>query len=300
MKRALVFNIQKFSIHDGPGIRTTVFFKGCPLACRWCHNPESQRYEKEIIVHSERCTRCGRCQKKCPGQALEVVEEKLVYHVNACTQCEKCVDTCYQNAREIVGKTYTVPELMIEIEKDRPFYEQSGGGVTLSGGEVMTHIDFVEELVKNCKKQGISVAIDTCGYAPQESFMRIVEYVDVFLYDLKCMDNELHYYYTGQNNDLILKNLKNLSDCGANINLRLPLIEGVNTKDEHIEQVLDVIATLHIRDINLLPYHNMAMGKQGNLNSQYAAQAFSTPSDERLKEIQDKFIKANYNIKIGG
>ena len=300
MQRTLIFNIQKFSIHDGPGIRTTVFFKGCPLACQWCHNPESQSYSKEIVIDLERCTGCGRCQSNCPEQAIEMMTGQLIGDSKVCVYCESCVDACYHNAREVIGKAYTVQELMTEIEKDRPFYEQSGGGVTLSGGEVMTHIDFVEELVKTCKKQGISVAIDTCGYAPQESFIRIAKYVDVFLYDLKCMDNALHQRYTGQNNDLILANLKLLSNCGANINLRLPLISGVNTEDRHIEQILDFIHNLTIHSINLLPYHNLAARKYQKINKEYTGQTFSAPSDERLEGICRRFKEANYNIKIGG
>lgn len=288
MQRPLIFNIQKFSIHDGPGIRTTIFFKGCPLSCKWCHNPESQSYEKEILVHKERCTSCGRCQKNCPAGN------------KPCLSCESCVDACYHNAREVIGKAYTVQELVSEIQKDRPFYEQSGGGVTLSGGEVMTHIDFVEELVKACRQQGISVAIDTCGYAPWESFMRIIEDVDIFLYDVKCVDKEDHRKYIGKNNDLILENLKKLSDYGANINLRLPLIRGINTDDKHIEQVLDVISNLTITSINLLPYHNFAAGKYKKINMEYLSEIFSRPSDERVAEIQSRFKEANYKIKIGG
>lgn len=298
MQTALIFNIQKFSIHDGPGIRTTLFFKGCPLTCQWCHNPESQAYGKEILVHAERCTCCGRCQRSCFNKAIEMVEGQVIHDVDSCTHCESCIDECYHNAREVVGKAYTVQELMIEIAKDRPFYEQSGGGVTLSGGEVMTHIDFIEELVKSCKNEGISVAIDTCGYAPRENFIRIMENVDVFLYDLKCMDNELHRHYTGQGNDLILENLKTLSDLGATINLRLPLIAGINTDEGHIEQVLRFILNLNISSINLLPYHNMAAGKYHKKNSKHIK--FARPSDERLEEIQEIFKQANYKIKIGG
>ncbi|WP_378957156.1 trans-4-hydroxy-L-proline dehydratase activase [Pelosinus sp. sgz500959] len=300
MQTALIFNIQKFSIHDGPGIRTTLFFKGCPLACQWCHNPESQSYGNEILVNSERCTGCGRCQKNCPQGAIEIVEKQVIWDVTKCIQCGNCVNGCYYDGRQFVGKTYTVQDLMIEIEKDRPFYEQSGGGVTLSGGEVMTHIDFVEELVKACKEQGISVAIDTCGYAPQENFMRIMEYIDVFLYDLKCVDHKLHRQYTGKNNNLILENLKFLSDRGANINLRLPLIAGINTDDRHIQQIIDVIADLRISSINLLPYHNMGTGKYKKINMEYVGERFTRPSDERLAQIQDIFAQANYKIKIGG
>lgn len=300
MKSALIFNIQKFSVHDGPGIRTTVFFKGCPLTCQWCHNPESQSYEQEIVFHSNRCSSCGRCTKSCRQQAISMVEGQVVYDASRCIYCGVCVENCYNNSWEIMGKLYTVPQLMSEIVKDRPFYEQSGGGVTLSGGEVMTQIEFALELVKACKEQGISVAIDTCGYAPLENFSRILEHVDVFLYDIKLMDSKRHDYYIGMDNTLILENLKMLSSCGATISLRLPLIEGINTDDEHIHQVLDFIESLRIGVIHLLPYHDMAIGKYEQWNMECPVEKFFAPSNERLEEIRELFKQANYKVKIGG
>ena len=300
MKSALIFNIQKFSVHDGPGIRTTIFFKGCPLTCQWCHNSESQRYEQENLPHPNRCTSCGSCATQCPQQAIRMVEGHIFHDEECCTHCGVCADNCYHNAREIVGKTYTVPQLMLEIIKDRPFYEQSGGGVTLSGGEVMTQIEFALDLVKACKEQGISVAIDTCGYAPSENFMRILEYVDVFLYDIKLMDPQEHRQYTGKDNVLILHNLKLLSNCGANLNVRLPLVEGVNTDAAHIQQILDFIADLRISFIHLLAYHNMAIGKYEQWGIECPVDPFVAPSNERLEEIATMFQQANYKVKIGG
>jgi pyruvate formate lyase activating enzyme len=300
MSKALIFNIQKFSVHDGPGIRTTIFFKGCPLTCQWCHNPESQSYQKEILIDRERCSLCGRCKEHCSQQAIQMVNGKVLYNKNKCNYCESCVDYCYSNAREIAGQEYTVSELMIEIQKDKAFYEQSGGGVTLSGGEVMTQIGFVAELVEACKEQGISVVIDTCGYAPQESFLRIMENVDLFLYDIKIMDSNEHRQYMGQDNALILENLKLLSNKGATIQLRLPLIEGINTTDDHIQMIIDFISDLTIHSINLLPYHHMGKDKYKKLQMEYPLEQFSRPSEERLKEIQMMFIQKNYQVKIGG
>jgi len=300
MKSALIFNIQKFSVHDGPGIRTTIFFKGCPLACQWCHNPESQPSEQEVVHHSNRCTSCGSCAKSCSQQALLLVEGHVVYDGSRCTHCGVCAESCYNNAREVVGTRYTVPQLMTEILKDRPFYEQSGGGVTLSGGEVMTHIDFVQDLIKVCKQEGISVAIDTCGYASPDHFSRIWGNVDVFLYDIKLMDAKEHQHYTGQDNTLILENLKMLSSYGATIRLRLPLIEGINTDDEHIHQVLDFIASLKIGFIHLLPYHDMATGKYEKWKIKCPPEKFCAPSNKRLEEIREIFTENNYKVKIGG
>ncbi len=300
MQRALIFNIQKFSIHDGPGIRTTIFFKGCPLVCQWCHNPESQSYHTEIMVNLDRCTQCGQCEQHCPQRAITQQYGKLVYDRDRCTGCGTCIDYCYKNVREVVGKEYTVSELMLEIEKDRSFYEHSGGGVTLSGGEVMMQIDFVEQLIKACKDCGISVVIDTCGYAPSENFLRIVNDVDLFLYDIKLMDPDLHYRYTGQNNTLILKNLQILSDQGAKIDLRLPLIGDINTSNEEIQSVIDFASNLHIYSIHLLPYHNIAKGKYHKLDVEYCGETFLIPSDERLQAISAMFKNENYRIMIGG
>jgi pyruvate formate lyase activating enzyme len=300
MTAAVIVSIQKFSVHDGPGIRTTIFFKGCPLTCQWCHNPESQKAGKELVLHSARCTLCGQCQKNCRQQAIRIAGNRLSYDQSNCTYCERCIDHCYNEAREFVGKEVTVEELMVEIEKDRPFYEQSGGGVTLSGGEAMTQIDFVEELVTCCNEQGISVAVDTCGYAPRENFIRIMKQINVFLYDIKLMDPALHSQYTGRDNLLILENLELLSRNGAVINIRLPLLEGINTEDSHIQSIIDFISRLAIRSINLLPYHDMAKGKYGKLHLDYSAAAFSSPAEERLKEIQKMFEQANYQVKIGG
>lgn len=300
MQTALIFNIQKFSIHDGPGIRTTIFFKGCPLACRWCHNPESQSYHTEIMINPDHCTQCGQCEQNCPEQAITWQHDKLVYNRGRCNVCGTCIDTCYNNARELVGKEYTVPELMLEIEKDHSFYEHSGGGVTLSGGEVMVQIDFVEQLIKACRNRGISVVIDTCGYAPSGNFLRIVNAVDLFLYDIKLMEPDLHHQYTGQDNALILSNLRLVSDQGGKIDLRLPLIEGINTRDEDIQRVIDFARPLHIYSIHLLPYHDIGKGKYHKLSVEYCGDNFITPSSERLQEIAAMFKNEKYQITIGG
>lgn len=300
MKKGLVFSIQKFCVHDGPGIRTTVFFKGCPLACPWCHNPESQCYEKEILVNPDLCTLCGRCQAVCPSGAIEIIKGNLTYNQEKCNGCGSCEEHCLRSARQVTGKEYTLESLMQEIEKDRPFYEQSGGGVTFSGGEVMMQIDFVEKLAQRCRDRGISVVIDTCGYVPQKYFERILNYVDLFLYDIKLMNDELHQQFMGKGNKLILDNLKFLSEEGAKINLRIPLIGGVNTDDGHIRGILEMIKDVSIQSINLLPYHDVAKDKYRKLNKGYDEKKFYIPSDERLTEIKDVFQKLNYKVQIGG
>ena len=222
---SLITSIQKYSIHDGDGIRTTVFFKGCQLRCVWCHNPETQSYKKQMLYDAERCTGCRNCEPACPNRAIRGEEGKVFTDMRLCDGCGTCVDFCNQNLREIVGREYSVDELVKELKKDEMFYEESGGGVTLSGGEVMTaDMDYVEELAKKLYRHGITVTIDTCGQAPYENFARILPYVDTFLYDIKTMDSQIHKKYMGAGNETILSNLERLSAAGARIYIRIPTI----------------------------------------------------------------------------
>ncbi|WP_373599713.1 trans-4-hydroxy-L-proline dehydratase activase [Paraclostridium bifermentans] len=303
MKKPLILNIQKYSLHDGDGIRTTVFFKGCPLECIWCHNPESQAYNKEVLYNEEKCTKCEVCIDKCPHKAIYKEENNICLNKNNCEFCETCLDYCLNNAREIVGKTYEIKDLMREIVKDMMFYEESGGGVTLSGGEVMTQdVEYIKAIASLCKEKGISVAIDTCGYARFENYEAILPFVDTFLYDIKLIDEEKHKLFTNKSNDLILENLIKLSENGANINIRIPLIEGVNVDKENIEvkKIIDFIKPLNIKKVNLLPYHNIGMHKYKKLYMDYEGQNLNRPSDEKLEEIKQIFITNNFETKIGG
>ncbi|MEG1049301.1 MAG: glycyl-radical enzyme activating protein [Oscillospiraceae bacterium] len=304
MEAPFVFNIQKYSIHDGNGIRTTLFFKGCPLTCLWCHNPESQRFPTELMVYRNRCVDCGACIPSCPNNANKLVDGHLVMDRTLCNACGKCVDSCLQNAREIIGKTYTIKELVKEASKDMMFYEESGGGITLSGGEVMSqNIDYLAELCEKLYDKGFSVNIDTCGYAPYEKFKRILPFVDTFLYDIKLMDNEKHKKYIGVGNELILENLIKLNADGAKINVRIPIIAGVNDSDEFIDDTIKFLKDNKIRttQINLLPYHNIAKDKYENLNRLYQDDEMRVPSRESMELFRDKFISHGHNnIKIGG
>lgn len=302
--KPLVFNIQKFSTHDGDGVRTTIFFKGCPLKCRWCHNPESQRYEKELIFHHNKCVVCGKCVVKCPQQANSIVDGKLVFDRDKCTACGVCTDWCIKEAREIAGKEYTVDELVKEAKKDQIFYEQSGGGVTLSGGEVMAqNIDYIEQLCKKLHREGISVFIDTSGYTKYENLKRLIPFTDVFLYDIKAIDSEEHKDYIGVDNALILENLVKLSNDGAGIYARLPIIGKVNATDEYINSVIRFLEDNHVKvhQVNLLPYHDIGKGKYASLDRPYDEASMVKPDKELMEHFKAMFEEHGFTkVLIGG
>ena len=300
-----IFNIQKFSTHDGDGVRTTIFFKGCPLRCMWCHNPESQHYYKELIFHQHKCTACGRCVAKCKQGANSIVDGKIVFDRPKCTACGVCTDWCITEARELAGKEYTVDALVKEAMKDKIFYEQSGGGVTLSGGEVMAsqHMDYVEEVCRKLHENGVSVFIDTSGYTDYKNLKRILPYVDVFLYDIKVMDPKDHKKFIGVDNSLILENLKKLSDEGAGLYIRLPIIQQVNATDEHIESVIHFLKenNIHARQVNLLPYHDIGKGKYASLDMEYHDDEMSVPVSELMEHFKSMFEEQGFNkVNIGG
>lgn len=290
----LITKIQKYSIHDGDGIRTTVFFKGCPLKCLWCHNPETQQFSKQLMVHQDRCKGCGTCLFTCPQQAISIDSEtgKAKTDFSLCKNCGLCTDSCNLNLREIMGKKYTVEELVKEIKKDEIFYEESGGGVTLSGGEVMvSDMNYVETLCKKLKRIGISIFIDTCGHAPYENFERLLPYVDTFLYDLKIIDSGLHQKFTGLDNTLILSNLKRLNSAHTRICLRIPMIKGINADDTSIKAMINflLIKNIHPAQIHLLPYHNTGSAKYEKIGLTYHGKEFTRPTQEELEHWADLF-----------
>lgn len=299
-----ITNIQKYSIHDGDGIRTTVFFKGCPLKCVWCHNPETQRYERELQYDKEKCVGCGACAKVCPQGAITMVENKPVLDRELCTLCGKCEVYCPEGIRETVGQEYPVKALVKEIMKDRMFYEQSGGGVTLSGGEVMTmSSEYIVAIAKELKKEEISLTIDTCGYVPFERFEKILPYVDTFLYDVKVMDPKLHKKYIGVDNELILENLVKLSEAGARIYIRIPTVKEVNGNEQNMLDTIRFLKEHNITpaQVNLLTYHNTGSSKYPKLGMEYQGGDLHAPSTEEMEGFVKLFKDAGYlNTKIGG
>ena len=300
-----VTNIQKYSIHDGDGIRTTVFFKGCHLRCQWCHNPETQSFEKELQVDVPKCTGCGRCAAVCPKGAITISPEgKSVTDRAKCVVCGKCEAACLGNYRTVVGRDYSVDELVRICMQDQMFYEESGGGVTLSGGEVMAmDPDYILKLVRRLHREGVSVAIDTCGQAPYANFETILPYVDTWLYDIKVIDDEKHKKYIGMGNRIILDNLAKLAAAGARIYIRIPTVMEVNGDAESMAAIIAFLKENDIRpqQVNLLPYHSTGSHKYGKLGMEYPGADLTAPTDEEMGAFVRQWEEEGFrNIRIGG
>jgi pyruvate formate lyase activating enzyme len=299
--RGYIFDIRRFSIHDGPGIRTTVFFKGCPLRCLWCHNPESQSTYPELILHPRRCTLCGACLEICPHDAIYQVGQQMLTDRAKCQLCQACVQVCFAEARQFTGREMTVEQVMAEVERDGPFYDQSGGGVTFSGGEPLFQVDFLRTLLQACKRHEIHTALDTCGFAPFETFESLRSWVDLFLFDLKHMDDAIHYELTGVSNRLILDNLQGLSRLGHTIYLRVPLIPGANDDDNHLRLLARFVSGLpNLERVSLLPYHAGGLEKSTRLNKTVQTAALLPIPESRLSEIKTLFQAYGLETTIGG
>jgi pyruvate formate lyase activating enzyme len=296
----IIFDIKRYAIHDGPGIRTTVFLKGCPLDCSWCHNPEGKAMESEFMWRENRCLGCRACQKSCPKSAISFDSAAPIIDYSKCIMCLNCVDACYSEALELVGRDLTVPEVMEEINKDRVFFDESGGGVTFSGGEPTTQPEFLVSLLVECKKMGIHTAVDTSGYTTSETLLEISELVDLFLYDLKLMDDEKHKKYCGVSNGSILNNLRKLSERGNQIIIRFPLIPDVNDDEENVEELEAFVSSLrNVKDLSILPYHKTGVFKNKRLKGR-AAFTGQIPTEKKIFNIQQILEKFGLSVKIGG
>lgn len=299
--KGMIFNIMRFSVSDGPGIRTTMFMKGCSLRCRWCHNPEAVASQPEIIYRQERCVRCGDCFGACPHSAIVPQDGYYVTVRQRCLQCGTCVEVCVSDAREIVGKEMTVAEAMQEIERDVIFYDESGGGVTFSGGEPLLQHQFLSELLKACKTKNIHTAIDTSGFADAEILQEISHHTDLFLYDLKVLDDAKHTEFTGVSNGLILQNLVRLVRWGKHVIVRVPIIPGFNDDPADITQLGRFVAGLRsIKEIQLLPFHHSGIAKYERLGKEYTMPAVLPPSQQQLTEIAGQLSKYGITTRIGG
>jgi pyruvate formate lyase activating enzyme len=295
----IVFNTMRFSIHDGPGIRTTVFLKGCPLRCKWCHNPESQDCQPHLMLFAERCRLCGDCVAVCPrhgigdpADGLKVPEE--------CDACGSCAEACVAGARELAGRLMTVAELMDELRRDVVFFDESGGGITISGGEPLLQPAFTRGLLTACLEQGIHSVLDTCGFAAPDVFASISALADLVLYDLKAMDSTIHSRFTGVPNDTILANLQALARTGKPIVVRFPLIPGVNDSSEELMALGSFVRSCGLSRLDVLPYHRIGTGKYARLGGSVGVQVFAEPPAERLEEVAGVFRREGLQVRIGG
>lgn len=284
MLKGLVFDIQRFSIHDGPGIRTTVFLKGCPLSCLWCHNPESQDAKPEIFFTASKCIGCLFCVRMCERRGHRFEHGKHIFDRSRCIRCGGCTKECYPQALEIAGKTMSAEEVMTEVLKDRAFYETSGGGMTLSGGEPLMQFEFTREILKAAKAAGLSTCLETCGYASRERVMAVAPLTDLFLYDVKETDAAKHREYTGVPNDRILANLSALSAAGARIVLRCAIVPELNDRPDHFATLAGLAESLSgVQAVDVLPYHPLATSKSQRLGKAPRLSDVQTPSDEKVR-----------------
>ena len=288
MMKARIFEVKRFAVHDGDGIRTTVFFKGCPLKCVWCHNPEGIDFKPQLAYYENKCIGCGKCVQVCPANAHGMNQGHL-FEREKCLACGKCADVCLGNALTFYGKEMSVDELLPMLLEDKDFYDNSDGGITLSGGECLLQADFCRELLKQLKSYGINTAVDTCGYVSKESFDKVIPYTDTFLYDIKAIDEETHIKCTGHSNKLILDNLTYIDSCNKNIEIRIPYVPGFN--DGEIEKISKFLNDIkNVRRVRVLPYHNyagskyLALGIDNNLPEKL-------PSDEEIAQAQNMFVK---------
>jgi len=294
----MIFNIQKFSVHDGPGIRTTVFLKGCPLRCLWCHNPESYEPGPELTVMETRCIQCGACRDICPKHLFYWDESS---DFSRCNRCGQCVEACPTSARQMAGCVMTVDEVIGKVMKDRIFYDDSGGGVTISGGEPLFQPGFLKALLMALKHRGIHTAVDTSGFCPQDDLMAIAGLTDLFLFDIKMMDEQKHRHYTGVSNQPIIRNLMVLGQIHSHIWIRIPVIPGINDDDENIQSTARLAASIPgVRQINLLPYHHMGVSKFRRFNRPGSPSDIPGLSEDRLNQLVHRVAEYGIPTKSGG
>jgi pyruvate formate lyase activating enzyme len=298
----LIFDVKRYAINDGPGIRITIFLKGCSLNCRWCHNPESIPSKQQKMYSSDKCIGCSECVNHCPNDALTLTPNGIVTNADLCAMCGKCAEVCPTKAMEMTGELMTVDQVMAQIKKETMFMDKSEGGVTFSGGEPLMHHEFLLELLDACGKEGIHRCIDTTGFANTSTVLEVAKKSEHFLFDLKMMDSNRHKEWTGVPNEKILENLKLLASTGIKINIRIPLIKGVNDDDKNIHESAKFIASLDGEKplVNILPFHNIAEKKYEKLGKYYNKGTMDTPDISRQEEVLKIFKSYGLKASIGG
>lgn len=296
----LVFDTKRFAVHDGPGVRTTVFLKGCNLRCAWCHNPEGISPNPELLVRAERCISCGACLEVCPNGAHQVTATgERTYDRDLCEVCGRCVESCYAEALAMAGRRVAVDDVMAVVREDAAFYETSGGGVTLSGGEPLLQGEFATAILRRCKAEGFHTAIDTCGHVRWKVIQEALPHVDLVLYDLKHISPQQHRQYTGASNRLILNNLRRLSGCGVPVEVRMPVIPTINDSREVVEPAAQFLGSLdNITAVRLLSYHRLAGSKYHSLGQENSMPDVASPSKRQMRRIATWIRRHGLNVVV--